>query len=53
LNTVNQRNIHHQFKRTGETTCELENITGILRPGPVPWIHSYVLYITCSLYSEG
>jgi hypothetical protein len=51
LNTVNQRNIHHQFKRTGETTCELENITGILRPGPVPRIHSYVLYITCSLYS--
>jgi hypothetical protein len=48
LNTVSQRIIHHHFKRTGKPHVTCANITGILRPGPVPWIHSSVLYVTCS-----
>jgi hypothetical protein len=38
-------------QKNREATCELENITGILRPGPFPWNHSLVLHVTCSSYS--
>ncbi len=38
-------------QKNRQTACELGNITGILRPGPLPWIHSPVLYVTCPLNS--